>query len=778
MMAETTVDITPTPRILRTLGDIPFAAWQCLAELADNGIDALRAAAQEGVGIVTPRIEMHWSSEDTPASEREVVVRDNGPGMPLEVLQDAAKAGYSSNDPVSNLGLFGMGFNIATARLGDETEFLSATADSSEWVGIRISFEELIKAKKFAAPVIRRKKEVDDVSGTMIVVRQLKAGVFAELKNKESTIRRRLESIYTPILLKKTIEMLVQSKKLAPHPHCVWSSDRYVIRRGEKIGAVQPLDRDLGETFFDVVRNRYVSDDEAAEIGVLLADGVGLPEHIVRRSRRLRGWIGVQRYSDPSDFGIDFIRNGRKILVGDKSLFGYENPETGTFVQEYPVELGSTVGGRLVGEVHVDYLIPTYQKNAFDTTDRAWRLTVDALRGAGPILPRRRKALGYADDNSSPVGKLVSGYRRIDPGTKCLALPNSTAKQFYKEFRQGNPEYETDAKWFKAAQEADRERGEGGGAIPVDTGATASDDVDDFGPVDGVGGAAAGSHSSSGSAPFPVTSTRDVLISDSEKTEHLCGKYAYGVKPGFDVTAWKIGGRPIRVNGERVPSHLFQDGVDMDFFYDPTHALLAEFPITPKQLLLQALSEKFSLRDTGVSIQEAFVGLVENHLGEERINLTALQERAVAMADNIRDRLPGALGHRLQRAMEVIREVDSEEEELAKRLLEEAPQLVDEYQEATAEAVQALAYVADETILRLIRTFPEEFLDGKLFSLPYQSLAIGNHATQERLRSIALEKIVAYLRDVLPPVRLGAKQSKHELLRHANTLTILEGLLA
>jgi len=38
------VDITPTPRILRTLGDIPFAAWQCLAELMDNSVDAFSDA--------------------------------------------------------------------------------------------------------------------------------------------------------------------------------------------------------------------------------------------------------------------------------------------------------------------------------------------------------------------------------------------------------------------------------------------------------------------------------------------------------------------------------------------------------------------------------------------------------------------------------------------------------------------------------------------------------------------------------------------------------------
>jgi hypothetical protein len=776
-MAEATVDITPTPRVLRTLGDIPFDAWQALAELADNGIDALSDAARKGIPIENPKIEMHWSSEDIPGPEREVVVRDNGPGMTLETLQDAARAGYSSNEPINTLGLFGMGFNIATARLGDQTEFLSTTEDSNEWLGIRISFEDLIKAKQFAAPVIRRRKEPGDISGTMIVVSRLKPDLFAELKKQERTIRRRLESIYSPILVKKTFEMFVQGKKLEAQPPCVWSESRYVVRRGEKISAIQQLDRDLGETFFDLSRNRYVTDQEAAEIEVLLSNGEEPPSRYVKRSRRLRGWLGVQRYSDPSDFGIDFVRNGRKILVQDKSLFGHENPDTGTMIQEYPVELGSTVGGRLVGEIHVDYLIPTYQKNGFDTSDRAWRLTVEALRGAGPILPKKRKALGYADDNSSPIGRLVNAYRRVDPGTKCLAIANSIAKRFYEEFKQGNPDYEGDEKWFKAAQEADRERGEGGGTTPVDSGSTPSDDVNDFEPGDAGKGPDPEGAAEGGSSPPPPTSTFGSLVEGSEKTEHLCGKYAYGARPGFDVTARKVNGQHIRLNGKRMPSHLCQDGIDLDFFFDPTHPLLAEFPITPKQLLLQALAERFSLRDTGVPIQEAFIGLVENHLGEERINLSALQERAMAMVGNIKDRLPTALGHRFQKAVEVIREVESEEEELAKRLLDEAPQLLQEYQDETANAVQALAYVADETIPRLVRTIPEEFLDGKVFTLPYESLSIGSEAARERLRAASVEKAVAYLRDTILLLRIGMRQSKQELLRHANTLSILEDLL-
>ena len=59
--------------------------------------------------------------------------RDNGPGMTLERMVDAARAGYSHNSPVDNLGLFGMGFNIATARLGRTTQLRSGVAGEDRW---------------------------------------------------------------------------------------------------------------------------------------------------------------------------------------------------------------------------------------------------------------------------------------------------------------------------------------------------------------------------------------------------------------------------------------------------------------------------------------------------------------------------------------------------------------------------------------------------------------------------------------------------------------------
>lgn len=773
-MAEE-LDITPTPRILKTLGDIPFDIWQCFAELTDNSLDMFQKALSDGVSIEKPRIDIHWSTESAAASDREIIIKDNGLGMDLETLQKAAKAGYTSNDPIHHLGLFGMGFNVATARLGDETLFLSATKDSPNWVGIKIDFDELIKKQSFSTPVVNYPKSEPEECGTKVIIRKLKNEIFSELKRRSISTRRRLESVYAPILEKKDVEIHVQGKQLSAMSRCIWSESRYVIRKGSKVNAIQRIDRDLGEAYFDLSKNRYLSEDEGIE---LESKDDKIPEHIIKRSRRLKGWIGIQRYADPSDFGIDFVRNGRKIIVADKTIFSLENPETGTLKPEYPVELGSTTGGRIVGEVYVDYLVPTYQKNSFDTTDKAWRLTIDAIRGAGPILPRSRANLNYDGDNESPLGKLVNAYRRLDPGTKNLAIPNALAKEYAKEFSKGNSEYQNDEKWFRAAQEADRERSERLTSTPPNIGDTPSDDTGKYAPTESTDSAEStpspATSNESSEAPSSITSERDQLISMSERIESLSGQYAYGKTPGMTVTAWRVRDSNIFVDQNQVPYILFKDGVDTEFFFDLQHPILNEYPFTPKQLLLLALANQFTIRDPNISLQQAYLGLIQNHLNDERINVQSLYERANTIFDVIKDKLPNLLSHRLNKAMEIISNVPAEEEELCVKLLDEAPEIFHAYQNKKSDALHALSYVSSATVIRLIQSMPEDFLDGKLFDFHYENIKLSDPDTNDRLKKASLEKIIAYVKDA-SLVLLESKQlTKHELIRNANTLTILE----
>src|SRR3546814_16322462 len=77
------------------------------------------------------------------------------------------------------MGLFGMGFNISTARMGRRTEVWTTRADDPEWTGLVIDFDEPERNQTFHAPLETRKKtsqELEEgVHGTENSIRRLEA---------------------------------------------------------------------------------------------------------------------------------------------------------------------------------------------------------------------------------------------------------------------------------------------------------------------------------------------------------------------------------------------------------------------------------------------------------------------------------------------------------------------------------------------------------------------------------------------------------------------------
>ena len=105
-------DLTPSPRVLRMLGQVDFKPWQCLAELADNAVDAfLTGREQGGTGVMFPQVNIEISSDAEIRADTGLIrIADNAPGMDPALLERAVRAGYSGNTSVDKLGLFGMGF--------------------------------------------------------------------------------------------------------------------------------------------------------------------------------------------------------------------------------------------------------------------------------------------------------------------------------------------------------------------------------------------------------------------------------------------------------------------------------------------------------------------------------------------------------------------------------------------------------------------------------------------------------------------------------------------
>ncbi len=496
--------------------------------------------------------------------------------------------------------------------------------------------------------------------------------------------------------------------------------------------------------------------------------------------------MGIQRFADPNEFGIDFIRNGRKILIQDKSLFSFTNPLTGTSALEYPVDLGSTVGGRIVGEIHVDYLIPTYQKNDFDKTDASWDETVIALRGAGPILPKQRKAFDYDDSNTSPIGSLANAYRRTDKGTKHLFVEKAVARGFREKFLLGDPEYLNDDKWWEAAREADREKStkNATSAADVDEGVDASDNPDEYGPatssptVKTTSPTSSKAGTSTLAANVKVTSTRDELMRNSRENVAWSRNYSHTRTAGFNVKVWELTNGRILQDDESIPCTFFLDGIECDFVFNPRHPLLTQFPVDPRQLLAVYLAEKFNVRDSVRNVGRVFSDILQLHMQDMRIDKQGLMERSSALFDALRDRLTPALSHRAADVVEAVHEASGDVEETIGSLLSEGDLLI-KFQAKQAGAIQALRVVPNRTLLRIVDRFPEDLFDGKVFRAHYENIALTDANATNRMRTESKDRIMSFLKDALWVMGQTGSNSefgrgKAELARSAHSISFLE----
>jgi len=165
-------DLQPDPRILPMLGEINLAPWRCLAELIDNSVDGFLSAAREQ--RLSADAEVHIALPTSDQAQAKITVRDTGPGMDPATLEKAVRAGWTSNDPINSLGMFGMGFNIATARLGTVTTVFTTRKDESEWYGVEIDFDKLMRQRTFRAPMLTRPKLDAKEQGTEVTITRLK----------------------------------------------------------------------------------------------------------------------------------------------------------------------------------------------------------------------------------------------------------------------------------------------------------------------------------------------------------------------------------------------------------------------------------------------------------------------------------------------------------------------------------------------------------------------------------------------------------------------------
>ncbi len=449
-MRKIVADITPHPKILTVLGEIEFKPWQCIAELIDNCVDGFLSMERAGTPIADPIVQVAFG-RDT------VVVKDNGPGMSIDALEMAVKAGWSTHDRFGNLGLYGIGFNIATARLGGLTTIWTTQAGDDEWYGLELDLQKLARGETFKLEFQSEPKSDPKSSGTKVEVSKIKADWKDSFTNAgwiRSNITDRLASIYSTMLRDTNPQpikftLYVNNRKVPAWEHCVWPADRERYRKNE--GLVQPIqeiDEQFGTKYYSRSTGEFYDTKEGLD-----------EDDIVEVTERVYGWLGIQRYADDKEYGIDILRNGRKIEVGCKDIFDWEDPD-GNVIHEYPID-DPRNRGRIVGEIHLDHGYVHYTKHRFEREHSSWKQLLLAVRNNEPLTNRERYK--FEGVNDSPLGILFRAFRRNSPLSSgrqtyddiLFIKDNELAKRWAREYRRGVAEYRDDNKWLEELKKSD-----------------------------------------------------------------------------------------------------------------------------------------------------------------------------------------------------------------------------------------------------------------------------------------------------------------------------------
>jgi len=479
-MSKKYVVLEPNPRLLSMLGKLPLKGWQCIAELIDNSIDAMIKKGNSKKNS-NNEIKITLPSSGQIDQNMPIVVSDNGSGMNEEQIVAALTAGLSGKTTDTDLGLYGMGFNIATAKIGRATTVWSSTEDSDKDIGITINLPEMTKMNSFKRELLTRKNSETSAKGkhgTTIEIKDYNQGAKKLLSRPD--LIRNLKNVYSSILSTKyDIDIKVTDNKgwvdIKPKRFCIWDKDRSVTHQKE--GEIKPyieFDQKISENLYCTI---CLMDLETE----LINDGkcfiCGNTSSIITKEIKIHGWLGIQRYFSQDRYGLDIVRNGRIIKQWDKSFFHWtdrkgkhELPKS----LEYPID-NQRLGGRIVGEIHADFIIPEFTKDSFSITEQ-WLDVIEIVRGDRPIQPEwATKRFKMGGRNKSPLAMLFYGFRKTTPGRKDLVCGvkngganagNKPALEYSRKFYDGDEEFQSDEKWYELVMLAEEGTDTGGPGLP------------------------------------------------------------------------------------------------------------------------------------------------------------------------------------------------------------------------------------------------------------------------------------------------------------------------
>ncbi|MBV6420931.1 MAG: hypothetical protein DAHOPDDO_02197 [Ignavibacteriaceae bacterium] len=754
-----TFDLTPSPQLLQLLGDLNFKGWQCIAELIDNSIDAI--ISSQNLGPDQKKIIVKLPTPSKIRNNEPIIIEDFASGMDERQLENAVRAGFSNKSTQSNIGLFGMGFNVATARLANSVEVWTSTKDMNIEIGVSIDLREMVHKKSFIRPKLTRPKSENKKSGTEIKIFNYKGNTEALLKKRE--IIENLNNAYTERIFNELgIHIIVNDEEIKPIKFCTWS-ERVSVKVGhDNIPAYQRINVLLNRELFCESCRSWIGKDVETSLNIECPN-CQTTGSIIKKEISLKGWVGIQRFADPDHYGIDISRNGRILKKLDKSFFHWMDERAKDdfrFHPEYPRD-NELYNGRIVGQVEANFIVPKYTKDDFYTEDHNWILAVKYLRGEMPLQTNLGNAFGYEGLNLSPIGTLFRGYRRIDPpGHKTLMFAKEDGKSDYKrqkswgqKFYDGDPEFQDEDKWLEE--------------ISKELKSTASS-FDPFNPT--------GSDNVETDNSFTRTTT-EVRAEKYPGNKILRKTLRIDLESLIDEKPFELTLIDFAPENEINLPVIFEPQGSIgrfNVYLNNQHPMFRDFDDGYEELIFMEVANKYSMMKNNSeewTITRIYYELKSKYAPETMLSVTNLVTKASSLMREIQNKLISGEGILLPR-LPVLSE--SEEKNLIKRHLDLEGKTINQLKFFLLNT-KFLKYMDLNYLFKFIEDFPEIIYDGKILNLPYSELDDDNKQYQLKKYSDYFGDVYWFMNDLAKEGDEATKKLKSQIIRNRLSIEILYG---
>ena len=735
------LNITGGARLMRHLGNNDLKGWQCVAELIDNSIDGLlvkKNSKERYIDVYVP------SPSEITNNSHPFIIEDNGKGMNKDELENALTAGMSGNDDSGqSLGLFGLGFNSASAKLGDELVVRTSREDMDHDLIVRVNLIELqaiTRKDKTTRVMAKEVSKTFETSGTEIKISHFLPR-SKRLLNRPN-IQNAINKAYSASFLEREkIKITINEKGIEPYRFCIWNKDKTVVTKRDKevIPVYHNLDNvNIGEAIFSKTFNTYVDEETAKKLDA---------DDLIKRKITINGWVGLQRFFDTREYGINVIRNGRIILIQEKDkFFNWYYPEEfseeyirehtqeckGSYVAGYPVD-NKILGGRIVGEVHADFIHPNFTKDGLENeSDLSWQRVVNYLSGDGPFQPELGEALGY-EPNTSPLGMLFKGFRKANPkGRRYLIGGDATgplhpkARAMAQFFFEGKKEYQDDSKWDEMVDIAEIGLDPDEIVDPTNLNPDDENNEDD----DGLG-----------ETNGQDTGTNEDPFHNAKKIEEK----EYDLKSYLNELPIKVSIYNYKPKSKKNdPISLMPKSYsEFNAYINIKNDLFKDFTDEWEDLILLEVASIFHTKkgnDTKWQLSSIYYELKKKYQKDSMLNKEMLITESKYLIEEIQDYL-----------VESKKEVDLSIDNLMDK--DEIKLLKDNYLRSKninldKKGLQKLVkdssfleYMEQKYIFKYISLLPENIFDGNFFNLPYSSL-------DDEQKAEYLENYLGYMKDV------------------------------